>query len=178
MRRESMTLIEADEALTHQLLTGQRAMTLIFGYTVDHTSRNEGENVAQMLGIRLFNAGASSLKLGLTGYDQTAFQQARDIMETGHLLDYFRTSPDQITVWRDADHKTRRRLFDPVKIREKLDERDGDTSMIRAEQYRLLSEPASHATYGGFRMTAVRVWENWGRSLKRSICRHGCTNLS
>ena len=37
----------------------------------------------QLLGIRLFNAAASGMKLALSGYYQTAFQQARDIMETG-----------------------------------------------------------------------------------------------
>jgi hypothetical protein len=107
-----------------------------------------------MLGIHLFNAAASGLKLALSGYYQTAFQQARDIMETGFLLDYFRTSPDQISVWKASDRATRRKLFDPVKIRIALDDRDGDTGMRRAEEYNKLSEMASHATFRGFRLTA------------------------
>jgi hypothetical protein len=72
-------------------------------YTIDHTSRSDAEATTQMLGVRLFNAAASGLKLALSGYHQTAFNQARDIMETGFLLDYFRTSPDKIQVWKTTD---------------------------------------------------------------------------
>ena len=107
----------------------------------------------QLLGIRLFNAGASGLKLALSGYYQTAFHQARDIMETGFLLDFFRTSPDQRAVWQRADRPTRRKLFDPVKIRIALDARDGDTTRRREAEYNKLSEFASHVTMRGFGLT-------------------------
>lgn len=153
MRTESMELIRADRESSRRLAVIQKAMTVIFGYTVDHTSRSENEATVQLLGIRLFNAAASGVKLALSGYYQTAFQQARDIMETGFLLDYFRTSPEQIPMWKTADRATRRELFDPVKIRQALDKRDGDTQLRRAEQYRKLSELASHATWRGFAMT-------------------------
>ena len=57
-------------------------------------------------------------------------------------------------MWKTADRATRRELFDPVKIRQALDKRDGDTQLLRrAEQYRKLSELASHATWRGFTMT-------------------------
>ena len=92
-------------------------------------------------------------KLALSGYYQTAFHQARDIMETGYLLDFFRTSPDQRAVWKASDRKIRRKLFDPVKVRIALDERDGDTSKTREAEYNKLSELASHATFRGFRLT-------------------------
>jgi hypothetical protein len=131
----------------------KRAMTLIFGYTIEYTSRSDDETTVQLLGIRLFNAAASGIKLALSGYYQTAFQQARDIMETGYLLDYFRTSPQQRAVWKRADRKTRRQLFDPVKIRIALDERDGDSTKKRETEYNKLSELASHATFRGFRLT-------------------------
>lgn len=74
-------------------------------------------------------------------------------METGYLLDYFGTSPEQRAVWKHADYKTRRKLFDPVKIRVALDERDNDQTKRRAEEYNKLSELASHATFRGFRFT-------------------------
>ena len=153
LRTESMELIRADRELSRRLAVIQKAMTVIFGYTVDHTSRSENEATVQLLGIRLFNAAASGVKLALSGYYQTAFQQARDIMETGFLLDYFRTYPEQIPMWKTGDRATRRELFDPVKIRQALDKRDGDTQLRRAEQYRKLSELASHATWRGFAMT-------------------------
>jgi hypothetical protein len=128
-------------------------MTLIFGYTIEHTSRSEEETTTQLLGIRLFNAAASGIKLALSGYYQTAFQQTRDILETGYLLDYFRTSPGQRTIWKQLDGRTRMQLFGPVKIRIALDERDGDTTRARETEYSKLSELASHATFRGFQLT-------------------------
>ena len=68
-------------------------------------------------------------------------------------MDYFRTSPEQRSVWKKADRKRRRELFDPVKIRIALDERDQDASKKRFEEYNKLSELASHANFGGFRLT-------------------------
>jgi hypothetical protein len=147
LRTESMAIIHGDPELSKRLAVIEKAMALIFAHTVDHTSsRSDDEAAMQMLGIRLFNAAASSVKLALSGYYQTAFQQARDIMETGFLLDYFRTSPEKIAVWKAADRATRRKLFDPVQIRKALDEHDGDTEMRRAAEYSKLSELASHAT--------------------------------
>ncbi len=105
LRRESMALIVADPELSRRLEMVQKAIALIFGYTIDHTSRSEDETTMQLLGIRLFNAAASGMKLALSGYYQTAFHQARDIMETGFLLDYFRSSPEQRTVWKQSDQK-------------------------------------------------------------------------
>jgi len=156
LRAESIALIHADEELSRRLVVIEKAMTLIFSYTIEHTSRSANETTVQLLGIRLFNATASGVKLALSGYYQTAFQQARDIMETGFLLDFFRTSPEQIAAWREADRATRRNLFEPVKIREALDKRDGDTRMRRVAEYRKLSELASHATWRGFAMTTRR----------------------
>jgi hypothetical protein len=152
-RRESMALIAADPKLSRRLELVQKAMTLIFGYTIEYTSRSEDETTVQLLGVRLFNAAASGIKLALSGYYQTAFQQARDIMEVGYLLDYFRTSPQQRAVWKQADRKTRRQLFDPVKIRIALDTRDADTTKKREAEYDKLSELASHASFRGFRLT-------------------------
>jgi len=153
LRAESMALIQSDPELSKRLVIIEKAMTVIFGYTLEHTSRSEDETTVKLLGIRVFNAAASGLKLALSGYYQTAFQQARDIMETGFLLDYFRTSPEKIAIWKGADRAMRRKLFDPVQIRKALDERDGDKEMHRAAEYGKLSELASHATWRGFRLT-------------------------
>ena len=61
LRRESMALIEADPELSRRLEMVQKAMALIFGYTIEHTSRSEDETTVQLLGIRLFNAAASGI---------------------------------------------------------------------------------------------------------------------
>lgn len=154
LREESLALVRADPELARRLEMIQRLMSLIFVYTIDHKSQSEDENTMQMLGVRLFNAAASGIKLALSGYYQTAFHQTRDILEVGYLMDYFRTSPAERGVWKRADRKERREKFDPVKIRISLDARDGDTTKKRAEEYNKLSELASHANYGGFRLTS------------------------
>jgi hypothetical protein len=153
LRVESMKLILQDEELARRLRTIEGAIALVFGYTIEYTAKNDDERTMQMLGIRLFNGAAAGVKLALSGYYQIAFQQARDILETGFLLDYFRTSPSDIAVWRASDRATRRKRFDPVKIRIALDERDGDTSRGREREYNKLSESASHATMRGFALT-------------------------
>jgi len=140
LRQESIALIKADPELSRRLEMIQKAMALIYAYTIDYTSKSEDETTMQLLGIRLFNAGASGVKLVLSGYYQTAFHQARDVLEVGYLMDYFRTSPEQRAVWKKADRKMRREMFDPVKIRIALDERDKDTSKKRFEEYNKLSE--------------------------------------
>jgi hypothetical protein len=131
LRRETMALIASDAELSRRLRMVEGLLALISAYTLSHRSKFDDEATMQLLGIRLFNAGASGLKLALSGYYQTAFHQARDIMETGFLLDFFRTSPEQRAVWKSADRPTRRKLFDPVKIRIALDARDGDTARRR-----------------------------------------------
>jgi hypothetical protein len=162
VRRESLALIAADLEMARRMVVVERAMALIFGYSVDYTGQTDDERTAQLLGIRLFNAAASGVKLALSGYYQTAFQQARDIMKTGFLLDYFRTSPEQIAVWRKSDRAARRKSFEPVKIRQALDRRDGDTEIKRAAEYSKLSELASHATYPGFALTTRASFAEFG----------------
>jgi hypothetical protein len=154
LRAESMALIRLDPELAKRLVTIEKAMALIFTYTIDYTAKTDDQRTAQMLGVRLFNAAASGVKLALSGYYQTAFQQSRDIMETGFLLDLFRTSPEKISIWRNSDRAVRRKLFDPVKVRIALDERDGSDEKSREQEYNKLSELASHASYRGFSLTS------------------------
>jgi hypothetical protein len=63
LRAESMALIHASVELSWRLLVIEKAMKVIFGYTIEHTSRSENEATVQLLGIRLFNAAASGMKL-------------------------------------------------------------------------------------------------------------------
>lgn len=113
---------------------------------------NDDEMTIQLLGIRLFNAAASSIKLMLSGYYQTAAGQMRDLLETTFLLDYFQSNRPLITDWRTSDDRARWNKFKPVKIREALDARDGFEGKKRGAAYSLLSELASHASTKGFRM--------------------------
>jgi hypothetical protein len=51
LRSESLTLIHADPELSRRLAVIEKAMALIFAYTLDHKSRSDNEATMQMLGI-------------------------------------------------------------------------------------------------------------------------------
>lgn len=117
----------------------EAAMSVIEHFTVGWTTSDLDELTVQHLGIRLFNAAASALRLLLCGYYQNSTAQLRDLLETAFLLDYLRTAPGLVATWRDARGATDRDQFRPVKVRESLDTRDGFKERKRAEHYRLLS---------------------------------------
>jgi hypothetical protein len=133
----------------------------------------DDELTMQFLGIRLFNAAAASVKLALSGYYQKAFVHLRDILETYFLVDYLRSNPAQIAAWKNADNRTLRRDFSPMRIREALDKRDGYATQGRKKFYELVSQYASHATYRGFQLTAQRKLGQIGPSLTNQSSKHG-----
>ena len=51
MRRESLALIAADPEMARRMVIVERAMALIFGYSIDHTGQSDDERTAQMLGF-------------------------------------------------------------------------------------------------------------------------------
>jgi hypothetical protein len=153
LRSQSMGLIGATSAMKQRLLVVEKALAVIYAYTHDHEAATDDELTLQFLGIRLFNLGASAIKLGLSGYYQQAFALVRDIVETGYLVDHFRTSPEKISEWKTASDAERKKKFGPVHIRKALDDRDGDKERRREKTYAVLSEYASHATFKGFGLT-------------------------
>jgi len=130
--------------------------------TYDHQSLSEDELTVQLLGLRLLNSTGASVKLALSGYYQSAVAQDRDLLETGFLLDYLRTSPHQISVWRRSTKKQRRDRFGPGPIREALDKRDKFKAKKRQESYERLCEYATHPTYRGFKLIAPDGMGNVG----------------
>lgn len=114
------------------------------------------QQVVQLLGIRLFNAGATALKLALAGYYQTGFSLIRDLLETTHLLDYFLHDPSAITIWQDGGAAAKKK-FQPQTVRDALDKRDGFTKGKRAEIYQRYCVYASHPTYAGILLVAPKA---------------------
>ena len=153
LRVESLALIAERADLTDHWKLVQEAVNVIYAFTHDHEHGGDDELTLQFLGIRLFNAAAVSIKLALSGYYQKAFVHVRDILETYFLVDYLRSNPDRVAVWKNADRKQRLTEFSPRRIREELDKRDGYTQGARKAIYDLISEHASHATYRGFHLT-------------------------
>lgn len=152
LRAESISIINSDEEMLENMMLIANAMNIYFGFTHDHVNRNEDELTLQFLGLRQFNNAAASIKLGMSGYAQIAISLVRDILEVSFLLDYFRSDLTKISEWKKATPKERKTNFSPIAVRTALDNRDGNKEKKRAQAYSLLSEYASHATYGGFNL--------------------------
>jgi hypothetical protein len=154
IRTKSLSLIRADARLSDHWNLVAEALNVIYAFAHDHDHSSDNELTLQYLGVRLFNAGAASIKLALSGYYQKAFDQIRDIIETYFLVDYLTTYPDKIVDWKLADKKKRISAFGPGIIRTALDKRDGHAGG-RKKIYDLISELASHASYPGIALTAT-----------------------
>ncbi|MCP3411658.1 hypothetical protein [Bradyrhizobium sp. CCGB01] len=153
LRGEHLALTAANEELTDHTHMIREAMNMLWAFTHDYTQKNEDELTMQFLGIRLFNAAASSIKLAHSGYYQNAFSALRDFLETFFLVDFLVSNPEKVNEWRSANAKALRNEFGPAAVREALDKRDGFKEKKRKQLYDLISHHATHATPSGFAMT-------------------------
>ncbi len=151
LRAESLALIQSDARLALHLDVISHVMDLV-DVLRQFPTEDDDLKVIQVLGMRIFNAFASSIKLVLSGYSQTSALILRDILECTFLIDLFMTDHAAITRWRTLDKKARLKEFAPVKVRDSLDKRDGFTKKKRAEFYSLLSELAGHPSMASFAM--------------------------
>jgi len=154
IRADSHRLIEKNRILSDHLTMVHGAMAVIYALVHDHASMSEDELTMQLLGLRLFNSAASSLKLGLSGYYQSAFAVMRDIFETAALIDYLQSCPEKIAVWKASGKKQRIREFGPGPIRDALNKRDKLSGNKRKMKYDRFSEYASHPAAPGFELLA------------------------
>src|SRR6266536_1302806 len=150
IRGDSLKLVDNNADLREHLSMIHGAMAIIYSLAPDHANTTDDELTVQYLGLRLFNSTASSLKLGLSGYYQSAFGLVRDVFETVALLDYMQTHRDQIAVWKASNKNQRITKFGPAAIRKALNERDQFPGNKRKQMYDRLSEYATHATAPGF----------------------------
>lgn len=144
LRTKSLEAL-ADEKFYLHTAVIEQAMNMADGLRQFETD-DEDLKLIQVLGMRTFNAFGSALKLCFSGYYQNAALILRDVLETAFLIDLFRGDRKLIAKWRMADKATRLRDFAPVKVRIRLDDRDGFTELKRAAMYEMFSELAGHAT--------------------------------
>jgi hypothetical protein len=145
LRDKTIQIVAGNKDLKLHLIVVERAMDLADVFRQFETD-DENLKVAQVLGMRTFNAFGASLKLAFSGYWQNSALILRDVLETVFLLDLFRGDRTLIEPWRFADKKARMKRFSPVKVRKALDTRDGLISKRRAKLYELFSELAGHPT--------------------------------
>ena len=151
LRSDSLILIANNPILHAHLAVIECAMDLMNVLRMAG-SNDEDDKVIQVLGMRIFNDLASSLKLALSGYSQTAAMILRDVLETVFLIDRFRGDAESIAQWRLADTTNRWKLFSPKNVRTHLDKRDRFEGKKRDAAYRLLSTLAAHPSMEGIAM--------------------------
>lgn len=151
MRARVVALVKNDHRLLLHFVVTERAMDVL-DILRQVSTEDEDLKAVQMLGLRVFNALASAVKLMLSGYSQASAMLLRDVLETVFLVSLFRTDRDAIERWRTADAKTRWKEFKPIEVRKALDGRDGFESGKRGELYQLFSKLAGHPSMEGFSM--------------------------
>ena len=151
IRDGSLAAIAQDPAMRDHLEMIFDAMDLV-DVLRKEPHRSDDHLTVMYVGLRLFNDACAMLKLGLSGYYQAAWAAGRDILEVFDLIDFFLTSPEQISVWRTADSRERYKRFKPSVIRKKLNDRDGLKDNKRGAVYAAFSEHASHPTFAGVDM--------------------------
>ncbi len=152
IRTESILQINAEPKLKDQLTIIHDSLNMIFDLTISYKKQTDDELTLQYLGIRLFNSIVTSLKLLLAGYYQSSIVLQRDILETGFLLDYFRSEKSKIQDWKNSTNKERYKKYRPAVIRKFLDDRDGFKGKKREQIYKLMCEYAAHPTFPGFKL--------------------------
>lgn len=154
IRTKSILEINADKNLKDQLDILQESLNMIFDITKSYHTKDNRELTIQYIGARLFNSIVTAIKLMLSGYYQGSVMLQRDIVEIGFLIDYFLSDKSKIEEWKNCSIKERMDKFSPAIVRKALDDRDNFQGKKRQEIYSLMSELATHPTYGGFKLLA------------------------
>src|SRR5262249_44734450 len=144
IRHVSLDQVASEPELPLHIEAIEASLTVFLHFATNWPSDDIDKRTIQHLGLRLCNTTTGSFKLAMAGNHQGAAMLARDLIETGLLLDLLRTKPHLIAVWREAETRRERDPFQPVKVREALDERDGFTEKNREKHYRVLSTYAAH----------------------------------
>lgn len=154
IRAESTEFLGVEQSSKDNIDIIFSALSVLFDITNAHDCKGDDELTIQFLGLRLFNTITSSVELLLTGYYQCSVILMRDILETGYLLDYFTINHDKIEQWKTCTNKARQRKFQPAKVRQALDKRDGFEDRSRERIYQAVCEYAVHPTYMGNKLVA------------------------
>lgn len=152
LRGETIAAIEASKDLSFHAEAIERTANLLYFLGHDGPIKNDDDRIVRVLGFRGFNDIITAANLVLGGYYQPAMMIARDLLELTFLMDDFTNDATQIEKWRTLPPKEYDKVFKPVLVRERLDQRDGFTGLKRAEIYKLMSSVAGHPSPAGFQM--------------------------
>lgn len=163
--KASLNEIMGNEALLDHLQAIHDALDHLVILLKVESATGSDLHTMQLFVIRLFNTGACTLKLGLSGYYQTAFQTLRDSLEMVNLIDHFRADSSIVSQWRSAEDKKLKKDFSPVAVRKALANYPQYQGQNRDEMYALISGYASHMTYKGFSLISPANAPTLGKSV-------------
>src|SRR6185312_10714043 len=72
IRTKSLAAILQHVALSDHWAIVAESMSITYAFAKEHEHQSDDELTLQLLGVRLFNASAASIKLALSGYYQKA----------------------------------------------------------------------------------------------------------
>jgi len=152
LRQKSLAEVEASEPLTDHMKAVQSAMDHLHALLSQRTAPGTDEHAIQLICIRLFNVGATTLKLGLAGYYQASLHALRDAFEVVNLVDLFRIDRTALMRWRTADDRAHQKEFKPVTVRETLEKHPDFKDQMRNPIYKTYSSFATHPTFKSFNL--------------------------
>ena len=152
IREQALKTIAESDALAAHLGAIHDAMNILVVFARLDFKPASREHTLQLIGLRLLNNANSVLKLGFSGYYQTAAHLLRDKLEVANLLDLFSVEPEKLEMWRAGDEQTIRRQFSPVEVRAALERNVKFAGQRRDGLYRVFSVYAAHPTYKSFEL--------------------------
>lgn len=145
LRERALAFIESDSRLQSHIRMIEIVMNLA-DRLIELPVGDADENVIHVLAMRTSTDFCASLTLALAGYWRHSFLVQRGILETVFLLDLFKGDRSQIKQWRLADDDEMKRKFNPGRVRDLLDSRDGFKEGKRKADYDVFSKYTAHPT--------------------------------
>src|SRR5262249_17745860 len=138
--RQITKLAESDGLTLVHFQMAESAMDVLDAFR-KFPKQSDDFEVVQYLALRQFNSLASSIRLLMSGYYQSAALMLRDCLETVFLVELFQADAKAIALWRLAGTK-RKSDWGAVNVRRRLEElRAGDCAR-RKQLYAQFSELA------------------------------------
>ncbi|MDR6634582.1 hypothetical protein J2X72_003392 [Phyllobacterium sp. 1468] len=152
LRQKSVEIIEASNAMYMHVSMIQTCMDMLQYVRKNTPDMSEDQLIVALLSASVFNSIASGLKLMFGGYYQASGLQIRYVLETGWLIDYLKTDPALVQIWKVTPEDKRQNVFRPGLVRDKLDKRDGFKEKKREAHYKRLCVLCGHPSFAGFTM--------------------------
>jgi hypothetical protein len=139
---------DAGEALPSTLKGLGNTLSLLYRMACCAWGCKDGDHQLEWLVARIVNQAVGAHRLMRSGYYDEALILVRSIGETANLLWLFAADTTSFETWKTGDDKTRRKLFKPVVVRNRLKTLVEIGPPIADDRYEALCEIGTHPTPG------------------------------